>query len=256
MVNVKSFMKKAAEQGKAAPQPAPQAAPQAAASQLPARSSPAAVAPSKADRRAADISDAIVPCHTRQEFAQEIRYHWNRSRKEFLSIGRYLNRAKEILPHGDFEAMIESDMPFSVETAFRFRAVAEAVDTGRLSLDVLPGAESVAYQIVTMTPDELERAKAEGLVRPDVTRRQLIDFKRSLRPPKDVTPNDRRRQLLAEYARLGARMADIRGELLRDHGIDPEHGHGRANRSGVTIDVEAEDIGPDDVGAGAGDGAS
>jgi hypothetical protein len=243
MANVKSFMKKVAEQGKAAPQPAAQPA----APTVPARTS-AAVAPSKADRRASDISDAIVPCHTRQEFAQEIRYHWNRSRKEFLSIGRYLNRAKEILPHGDFEAMIESDMPFSVETAFRFRAVAEAVDTGRLSLEVLPGAESVAYQIVTMTPDELERAKAEGLIRPDVTRRQLIDFKRSLRPPKDVTPNDRRRQLLAEYARLRARMAEVRDELRRDHGIDPEHDHGRPVRTGVTIDVVAEDMGAEDVG--------
>lgn len=242
MANVKSFMKKVAEQGKAAPPP--DAKPEVAST--PVRSG-AAVAPSKADRRASDISDAIVPCHTRQEFAQEIRYHWNRSRKEFLSIGRYLNRAKEILPHGDFEAMIESDMPFSVETAFRFRAVAEAVDTGRLSLDVLPGAESVAYQIVTMTPDELERAKAQGLIRPDVTRRQLIDFKRSLRPPKDVTPNDRRRQLLADYARLRVRMAEIRDELRRDHGIDPEHDdHGRSGRTGVTIDVEAEDIGAED----------
>ncbi|CAO3410942.1 DUF3102 domain-containing protein [Azospirillum largimobile] len=243
MANVKSFMKKVAEQGKSAPPPPAQSA---AAPTAPGRST--AVAPSKADRRASDISDAIVPCHTRQEFAQEIRYHWNRSRKEFLSIGRYLNRAKEILPHGEFEAMIESDMPFSVETAFRFRAVAEAVDTGRLSLDVLPGAESVAYQIVTMTPDELERAKAEGLVRPDVTRRQLIDFKRSLRPPKDVTPNDRRRQLLAEYARLRARMAEVRDELRRDHGIDPDHEHGRPGRTGVTIDVEAEDIGTEPDG--------
>ncbi|MBP2302165.1 DUF3102 domain-containing protein [Azospirillum picis] len=230
MVNVKSFMKKAAEQGKAAP-----AAPRGPA----ASPASAMVAPSKADRRASDISDAIVPCHTRQEFAQEIRYHWNRSRKEFLSIGRYLNRAKEILPHGDFESMIQSDMPFSVETAFRFRAVAEAVDTGRLSLEVLPGAESVAYQIVTMSPEELERAKAEGLIRPDVTRRQLIEFKRSLRPPKDVTPNDRRRQLLDEYARLASRIAAIREELRRDHGLDPERAGGQG---GITIDVEAEDI--------------
>ena len=245
MANVKSFMKKVAEQGKAAPPPDTKT--EVASTPLHGGGrSGSAVAPSKADRRASDISDAIVPCHTRQEFAQEIRYHWNRSRKEFLSIGRYLNRAKEILPHGDFEAMIESDMPFSVETAFRFRAVAEAVDTGRLSLDVLPGAESVAYQIVTMTPDELERAKAQGLIRPDVTRRQLIDFKRSLRPPKDVTPNDRRRQLLADYARLRVRMAEIRDELRRDHGIDPEHDdHVRSGRAGVTIDVEAEDIGAD-----------
>ncbi|PWC32675.1 DUF3102 domain-containing protein [Azospirillum sp. TSO35-2] len=236
MANVKSFMKKAAEQGKAA---APAPARPVAAAAVPVAGAAGIVAPSKADRRASDISDAIVPCHTRQEFAQEIRYHWNRSRKEFLSIGRYLNQAKEILPHGEFEAMIGSDMPFSVETAFRFRAVAEAVDTGRLSLDVLPGAESVAYQIVTMTPDELERAKAQGLVRPDVTRRQLIDFKRSLRPPKGVTPNDRRRQLLAEYARLKSRMAEIRDELRRDHGVDPDH---HAGRTGVTIDVEAEDV--------------
>lgn len=229
MANVKSFMKKAAAPGKTAAAvpgtPTGTAAP------------PAVLPAAKADRRASDISDAIVPCRTRQEFSQEIRYHWNRSRKEFLSIGRYLNRAKSILPHGEFEAMIESDMPFSVETAFRFRAVADAIDTGRLTLDVLPGAESVAYQIVTMTPDELERAKAVGLIRPDVTRRQLIAFKQSLRPARTEAAPDRRKALLADYARHKARLAEIRGELIRDHGIDPDK-----PLSGITIDVEAEDI--------------
>lgn len=238
MANVKSFMKKAAEQGRAAQAPA---IPTAGQTIAPA---PVSVPASKADRRASDISDAIVPCRTRQEFAQEIRYHWGRSRKEFLSIGRYLNRAKDTLPHGEFEAMIASDMPFSVETAFRFRAVADAIDSGRLTLDVLPGAESVAYQIVTMSPEELERAKAAGLVRPDVTRRQLISFKQSLRPGKagrggdeNKDEDDRRKGLLAEYARLKARLADIRAELRRDHGVDPEMPAG-----GLTIDVEAEDL--------------
>lgn len=229
MANVKSFLKKAAAPNKAAT-PAGAAASGAAAP-------PVVLPAAKADRRASDISDAIVPCRTRQEFTQEIRYHWNRSRKEFLSIGRYLNRAKSILPHGEFEAMIESDMPFSVETAFRFRAVADAIDTGRLTLDVLPGAESVAYQIVTMTPDELERAKAVGLIRPDVTRRQLIAFKQSLRPARTEAAPDRRKALLADYARHKARLAEIRAELMRDHGIDPDK-----PTSGITIDVEAEDV--------------
>ena len=75
MANVKSFMKKVAEQGKAAPPPP--AKPEVAST--PVRSG-TAVAPSKADRRASDISDAIVPCLSRLEFAQEIRYHCNRSR--------------------------------------------------------------------------------------------------------------------------------------------------------------------------------
>jgi hypothetical protein len=239
MANVKSFIKKAAAAPKAPPvsgetstRPAPTVVPQSSA--LP----PSTLPPSKGDRRATDISDAIVPCRTREEFAQEIRYHWNRSRKEFLSIGRYLNRAKDTLPHGEFEAMIVSDMPFSVETAYRFRAVAEAIDTGRLTLEMLPGAESVAYQIVTMKPDELERAKAVGLIRPDVTRRQLIDFKQSLRPAKTEAAPDRRKTLLADYARCKAKLAEIRAELLRDHGVDPER-----ENSAVTIDLEAEKIG-------------
>jgi len=237
MANVKSFIKKAAAAPKAPPpsaetptRPTPAVVPQSSTL------SQSSLSPSKGDRRATDISDAIVPCRTREEFAQEIRYHWNRSRKEFLSIGRYLNRAKDTLAHGEFEAMIVSDMPFSVETAYRFRAVAEAIDSGRLALDMLPGAESVAYQIVTMKPDELERAKAVGLIRPDVTRRQLIDFKQSLRPAKAEAAPDRRKALLADYARCKAKLAEIRAELLRDHGVDPERD------SGVTIDLEAEDV--------------
>ncbi|WP_298364305.1 DUF3102 domain-containing protein [Azospirillum sp.] len=242
MANVKSFIKKAAAAPKAPPpsadaptRPTPAIVPQSS-TLPPSTLPPSTLSPSKGDRRATDISDAIVPCRTREEFAQEIRYHWNRSRKEFLSIGRYLNRAKDTLAHGEFEAMIVSDMPFSVETAYRFRAVAEAIDSGRLALEMLPGAESVAYQIVTMKPDELERAKAVGLIRPDVTRRQLIDFKQSLRPAKTGAVPDRRKALLADYARCKAKLAEIRAELLRDHGVDPERD------SGVTIDLEAEDV--------------
>ena len=53
------------------------------------------------ERKAAIIT-AEVALATKDDYIREITSLWNDARQRFLLIGRYLNRAKEQLPHGEF----------------------------------------------------------------------------------------------------------------------------------------------------------
>jgi hypothetical protein len=169
-----------------------------------------------------DVAPAVRELSEREEFADEIRRLWSRAQEQFIAIGRYLEQAKRKLPHGEFEAMVERDLPFDASVTRRLRAVVQFIDSGAVPLERLPSSYSVIYELTSMTPDERERADKASLVRPDVTRKELVTFKRSLRTAvNDLTlPQDhhaelqtRLKHLLAERARLDREIAAIEKEL-------------------------------------------
>jgi hypothetical protein len=53
----------------------------------------------------------------RSDFAKRITIAWQKTVQSILEVGRLLLAAKKKLPHGDFTAMVESDLPFSIRTA-------------------------------------------------------------------------------------------------------------------------------------------
>lgn len=194
-----------------------------------------ALVPERSDNRMEAISNAVLTLTSRQEYAAEIRIKWSEAREKFLTVGRYLVRAKATLPHGEFEQMVERDLPFSVETAYHLRCVAEAVDGGRLQPPELPGSYSVAYQLVTLDDAELGLARERGLVRPDVSRADIVRFKRTIRTASRGGGGDR---LVAEYRRLKARLRELE-EALRHRGIDPA----TLGADGPEIDLVGERLG-------------
>ena len=109
----------------------------------------------------------------RLAYVEEIGKLWTEANERFLSIGRYLTRAKERLPHGAFEAMIAADLPFGKHVARQFRMIAAAVDGGRVEEDELPRSYTTAYKLIEMKDDVFARARREDLIRPDVTRRDI-----------------------------------------------------------------------------------
>ena len=58
------------------------------------------------------IVNAIVPQADVEGYVREINRLWSEARDKFLAIGEYLVQAKETLPHGEYEKMIESRLPF------------------------------------------------------------------------------------------------------------------------------------------------
>jgi hypothetical protein len=97
----------------------------------------------------------------------------------------------------------------------------------------------VAYQIVTLKDSELDRARRDGLVRPDVPRAAVIKFKKALRTPKQSKTSSKQqvRALVTKYQRLKERLHDLETKL-KASGIDPND----LTREEQTVDVIAEQV--------------
>lgn len=89
------------------------------------------------------------------------------------------------------------------------RKVAAAVDAGRFEESELPRNYSVAYQLVTLSEQELRVARERRLFRPDVRRSEVLALKRELR----LAGRGEREALLAERERLLERLAEIEAAL-------------------------------------------
>jgi hypothetical protein len=162
----------------------------------------------------------------RARYVREIERLWSEAQERFLTIGRYLVRAKDQLPHGAFEVMILNELPFGRHVAWQLRTIAIAVDGGRLVEGELPRSYTTAYKLAKLEDDALARAKKDGLVRVDVTRSEIVAFLRRLadevngrRPTLDRLVEERealkrRLDFLAEEQRgLKLRLAEIDNDL-------------------------------------------
>jgi len=172
-----------------------------------------------ADIRIDRIENAEITLTRKEDFIREISKLWQDTYNRFVLIGRYLTQAKATLPHGDYQSMIERELPFGVKIAHQLRTVAEAIDRGALPVERLPHSYSVIYQITTLNESERDMALQAGVIRPDTTRAEVIRFKRSIR----TTPDSRRAALETERKKL---LNDI--EILRKRlrAVEDELGYG------------------------------
>ena len=171
-----------------------------------------------ADERTAIIKRTPIPLGSRDEYAKAIGDLWSEARAHFLAIGRYLAMAKDQLVHGEFEAMIRKDLPFGVHVAYQLREVAAAIDSGRLCETEIPPSYSVVYRMAKLPDRALAEARTRGLVRPDVTRRELETFTRSLHEHEASHRHlleRRRQQLLAQQTKIAEELRRIDEELGR-----------------------------------------
>lgn len=170
------------------------------------------------DLRMDNAANAVVPLKTREEYAREISQLWLEAEEKFLTIGQYLVQAKNTLPHGEYEAMVRHDLQMSVGTSRKLRTVAEAIEGKRLPADKLPPNYSTIYIIATLPDDLRYQAEAEGLIRQDVRRSELDEFKKRHRPEQG-RGGDPHEALRAERDRLLARLREI-DEKLSEKMID------------------------------------
>lgn len=161
---------------------------------------------------------AVVPYDRREDYVREIGALWKRAQATFLIIGAYLNLAKQRLPHGEFNAMIERDLPFGPTTAFQIRSAAKAVNSGRLDASELPPNYTTIYYLSTLSPAALEQARQGGLLRPDVRRAEVVEFKKRLRltiegeVDADVSRERRLQDLRRRRAAIDAEIARLEAE--------------------------------------------
>jgi hypothetical protein len=146
----------------------------------------------------------------------EINQNWADARDSFLSIGRALLSLESTLSKTELQRLrLGNDkiFPFSDATATQFRQIARAVDSGRIPYEACPGSYGTAYQITLLDEHQLNVAKNRGLLRPDVTRREIALLRQESRKPKDHSGRVDTGELQDEAKRLRRREQQIQDEL-------------------------------------------
>ncbi|MCG4258659.1 MULTISPECIES: hypothetical protein [Acetobacter] len=101
-----------------------------------------------------------------------------------LAMGNALLDIEASLTIGERERLKQSAekiLPFGDTVASMLKSVARFVKTGKVPENDLPASYSAAYVLTNMTDPELDAAKEEGLIRPEVGRRKLLNFRKDYR---------------------------------------------------------------------------
>ena len=171
------------------------------------------------DARVQALQAVVLEPDTPEDYVEAIGRLWGRAQTAFLDIGRLLIRAKERLPHGEYTTTVEDRLPFASRTAYQLREAARwalEMDKRRtITLDRLPGSYSTIYLLSTLEPPLLVAAEAEGIVRPELRRAELIAWRKSKGRGADERPSleARRSRLLRERDRLDAELRQIEIEM-------------------------------------------
>jgi N6-adenosine-specific RNA methylase IME4 len=125
----------------------------------------------------------------RELWAERITAAWRSTVEGIFAVGRLLSEAKDELAHGDFEAMIEADLPFKPSTARRLMIISSDERlSNRAHVHALPPHWGTLYEL-TKLPDNVFHAKlAAGQIWPEMQR-------------KDVAHDGRREERLEEIAK-------------------------------------------------------
>ena len=175
------------------------------------------------DARVQALQTARIQPQRPEEFVSEISRLWQRAQGTFLDIGKLLIRAKETLPHGEYTAAVEAQLPFSARTAYQLREAARwALEMDRrqaIPLARLPGSYSTIYLLSTFDPPTLEEAESQGLIRPELRRAELVAWRRGRGGGDGLRRAEleaRRQKLRREKERLEEELRRIEAALARE----------------------------------------
>lgn len=161
-----------------------------------------------------------------EDYVAEISRLWSRAQGAFLDIGRLLIRAKESLPHGEYTAAVEAQLPFSARTAYQLREAARwALEMDRqqaIPIKRLPGSYSTIYLLSTLDPPLLQEAERDGLIRPELRRAELAAWRRQKAAPLESRRalEARRRKLRRERDRIEEELRQVEAALAENSGAE------------------------------------
>jgi N6-adenosine-specific RNA methylase IME4 len=131
------------------------------------------VSPTMVKRIAAPANIGGEP-RTAAGYAERINACHQRTLEAIVEAGALLIRAKENLFHGDFEGMIERDLPFGPRHARRLMAIAsDQRIVNRTHVSVLPEAVGTLYELTKLDDCTFERRISDGTIRPDMVRQDI-----------------------------------------------------------------------------------
>lgn len=153
----------------------------------------------------------------RAEWTASIRDMWTTAAEAFIGAGRELIDAKATLRHGEFEAMVEDDLPFGPRTARRLMAIAlDPRIADRTHVSVLPASWRTLYELTRLDDEALERAFAAGDINAEMGRADVARIRRQAAAGDDggaveaaaCAVEDLYDLAASQTARFGAILAD------------------------------------------------
>lgn len=154
--------------------------------------------------------------------ANTIRHEKTKQIESAIAIGRAFCQTEGVFSRDEWTVLMKHTQELfgmTKHTASMYKKVAEAIDSGLIQKEICPPSFSTAYVLTTYNPRQLELAKKEGLINPELTRAEAVAFKKkhANRPKSRIKKSNsekRRKQLIKEQTRLFRRLEAIEKELL------------------------------------------
>ena len=135
-----------------------------------------------------------------------------------INMGRSLIDVRRALTPAEFQRGMRQSAKawrgLSQSNVVKLMSVASWWDQGRLPADRAPQHYTVLYEFTTLPDDALQRAIDIGVFRPDVTRNEVVGFKRRISEVVDGVHVTARSSEHAEYERLAVRRRQLLSELV------------------------------------------
>lgn len=114
------------------------------------------------------------PAVERSEWAKRISEKWQSTVAAIMGVGELLIEAKAKLKHGEFQAMLGSDLPFKPRHAQMLMKIAS--DTRlreRNIVSLLPPSWATLHAITQLDDEQFEAKVTDGTIRPTMRRKDL-----------------------------------------------------------------------------------
>lgn len=140
-----------------------------------------------------------------------------------ISMGRSLVDLRKAVG-GRFQQVLRHSSELfgglSKGNASKLMSVADFVDKQQIDMHILPTHYTVIYEFTTLPPAEVEEAVRKGLIRPDISRREVIEWKKTLSLPeiagtRSALEHDsiRKARLRSELTKLDREERDLEAKL-------------------------------------------
>jgi hypothetical protein len=127
------------------------------------------------------------PHASRADHAALINAAWQKGVACIIETGERVTAAKGDLPHGEFEAMVESDLSFGPRTAQRLMAIAShMVLSNPTHVSLLPPSWGTLYELSRLPQTLLLTKIKEGAIHPGMERKDV----KALCPPLEPEQRD------------------------------------------------------------------
>jgi len=135
---------------------------------------------------------AVTNVHTlpnqlpREKWAKRIAAAWQKQVPSIFEVGALLESAKAELKHGEWIALVKSELPFGRNTAQKLMKIATC-DYLRDGEHVhhLPANWGTLYQLTTLTEKQFDLGIKSGAIHPKMQRKDVKAMRGDVAPPKE-----------------------------------------------------------------------